>query len=66
MKFVGGVVVIKVGVVIEIELKECKFCIEDVLNLICVVVEEGIVFGGGIVFVNVYNKVVVVEVEGDV
>lgn len=66
VKFVGGVVVVKVGVVIEIELKECKLCIEDVFNFICVVVEEGIVVGGGIVFVSIYNKVVVLEVEGDV
>lgn len=54
VKLVGGVVVIKVGVVSEIEFKECKLRIEDVLNLICVVVEEGIVVGGGIVLVNIY------------
>lgn len=43
-----------------------KLCIEDVLNVICVVVEEGMVLGGGIVLVNVISKVFVVEVEGDV
>lgn len=36
---------------IEIELEECKFCIEDVKNVIFVVVEEGIVSGGGVVLV---------------
>lgn len=44
---VGGVVVIKVGVLMEMELKNCKLWIEDVLNVICVVIEEGIVVGGG-------------------
>lgn len=50
---------------IEIELKEMKFCIEDVLNVMCVVVEEGIVLGGGMVFVNVIEKVVVLKFNGD-
>lgn len=54
---VGGVVVIKVGVVIEIEFKDWKLCIEDVLNVIKVVVEEGIVFGGGIILIYLFNKV---------
>lgn len=65
MKLLGGVVVIKVGAVIEIELKEMKFCIEDVFNVICAVVEEGIVVGGGIVFVNVIFVVVDLELIGD-
>lgn len=43
--------VVKVGVVIEIEMKDCKLCLEDVINVIKVVVEEGIVFGGGIILV---------------
>lgn len=51
VKLVGGVVVVKVGVVIEIEMKDKKFCLEDVINVIKVVVEEGIVFGGGIILV---------------
>lgn len=54
---VGGVVVIKVGVVIEIEFKDWKLCIEDVLNVIKVVVEEGIVFGGGIILIYLFIKV---------
>lgn len=40
--------VIKVGVVIEVEFKECKYCIEDVVCNVKVVVEEGIVVGGGV------------------
>lgn len=50
-------VVIKVGVVIEIEFKDWKLCIEDVLNVIKVVVEEGIVFGGGIILIYLFIKV---------
>lgn len=38
MKLVGGVVVICVGGMIEVEVKECKDCVDDVLNVICVVV----------------------------
>lgn len=53
VKLVGGVVVIKVGVVIEVEMKEKKVCVEDVLYVICVVVEEGIVVGGGVVLICV-------------
>lgn len=32
-------------------MKDCKLCLEDVINVIKVVVEEGIVFGGGIILV---------------
>lgn len=53
---VGGVVVIKVGVVIEVEMKEKKDCVEDVLYVICVVVEEGVVVGGGVVLICVVFK----------
>lgn len=51
VKLVGGVVVIKVGVVIEIVFKECKESVEDVVVVVKVVVEEGIVFGGGVLFI---------------
>lgn len=44
------------GVVIEVEMKEKKDCVEDVLYVMCVVVEEGVVFGGGVVFVCVVFK----------
>jgi len=47
----GGVCVIKVGVYIEVELKEKKYCIEDVVFVMCVVIEEGIVSGGGLVLI---------------
>lgn len=39
-------------------MKEKKDCVEDVLYVICVVVEEGVVFGGGVVLVCVVVKFV--------
>lgn len=34
-------------------MKDCKLWLEDVINVIKVVVEEGIVFGGGVIFVYI-------------
>ncbi|NLG53141.1 MAG: chaperonin GroEL [Clostridiales bacterium] len=51
-KLSGGVAVIKVGAATETEMKEMKLRIEDALNATRAAVEEGIVSGGGTVFVN--------------
>lgn len=51
-KLSGGVAVIKVGAATEVEMKEQKLRIEDALNATRAAVEEGIVSGGGTVFVN--------------
>ena len=51
-KLSGGVAVIKVGAATETELKERKLRIEDALNATKAAVEEGIVSGGGVAFVN--------------
>ena len=51
-KMAGGVAVIKVGAATETELKERKLRIEDALNATKAAVEEGIVSGGGVAFVN--------------
>ncbi len=51
-KLAGGVAVIKVGAATETEMKEKKLRIEDALNATKAAVEEGIVAGGGTVFVN--------------
>jgi chaperonin GroEL len=51
-KLSGGVAVIKVGAATETELKEKKLRIEDALNATRAAVEEGIVSGGGVAFVN--------------
>ncbi|MFD1175140.1 chaperonin GroEL [Paenibacillus puldeungensis] len=64
-KLAGGVAVIKVGAATETELKERKLRIEDALNATRAAVEEGIVSGGGVALVNVYNAVAAVEAVGD-
>ncbi len=51
-KLAGGVAVIKVGAATETELKEKKYRIEDALAATRAAVEEGIVAGGGVVYVN--------------
>ncbi|WP_462412674.1 chaperonin GroEL [Neobacillus sp. Marseille-QA0830] len=65
-KLAGGVAVIKVGAATETELKERKLRIEDALNSTRAAVEEGIVSGGGVALLNVYNKVAGIQAEGDV
>ena len=51
-KLSGGVAVIKVGAATETEMKEKKLRIEDALNATRAAVEEGIVAGGGAVYVE--------------
>ncbi|MCA1029260.1 chaperonin GroEL [Cytobacillus kochii] len=65
-KLAGGVAVVKVGAATETELKERKLRIEDALNSTRAAVEEGMVSGGGVALLNVYNKVAALEEEGDV
>ncbi|MFA5636519.1 MAG: chaperonin GroEL [Anaerovoracaceae bacterium] len=66
-KLSGGVAVIQVGAATETELKERKLRIEDALNATRAAVEEGIVSGGGVAFINVIPSVAkyVEELEGD-
>ena len=56
-KLAGGVAVIKVGAATETEMKEKKLRIEDALNATKAAVEEGIVAGGGTIYVNVIPAV---------
>ncbi len=51
-KMAGGVAVIQVGAATETEMKEKKLRIEDALNATRAAVEEGIVAGGGVVYVQ--------------
>ena len=51
-KLAGGVAVIKVGAATEVEMKEKKLRIEDALNATRAAVEEGIVAGGGVAFLD--------------
>ena len=66
-KLSGGVAVIKVGAATEVEMKEQKLRIEDALNATRAAVEEGIVCGGGTVFVAASKAVeaLLAEAEGD-
>ncbi|MBQ3055540.1 MAG: chaperonin GroEL [Oscillospiraceae bacterium] len=66
-KLSGGVAVIKVGAATEVEMKEQKLRIEDALNATRAAVEEGIVCGGGTVFVGASKAVeeLLADAEGD-
>ncbi len=66
-KLSGGVAVIKVGAATETEMKDKKLRIEDALNATKAAVEEGIVPGGGIAYINVIDDVakLIDTAEGD-
>ncbi len=66
-KLSGGVAVIRVGAATETEMKEKKMRIEDALNATRAAVEEGIVAGGGTIYVNVIPAVeaLLKTTEGD-
>ncbi|MDR0250787.1 MAG: chaperonin GroEL [Burkholderiales bacterium] len=51
-KLAGGVAVIKVGAATEVEMKEKKARVEDALHATRAAVEEGIVVGGGVVYLR--------------
>ncbi|MAQ20558.1 MAG: chaperonin GroEL [Gammaproteobacteria bacterium] len=62
-KLAGGVAVIKVGAMTEIEMKEKKARVEDALHATRAAVEEGVVPGGGVALIRAlkaFNKL-----EGD-
>ena len=66
-KLAGGVAVIHVGAATETEMKEKKLRIEDALNATRAAVEEGIVSGGGVAYVNAIPAVekLIASFEGD-
>jgi chaperonin GroEL len=66
-KLAGGVAVVKVGAPTETELKEKKIRMEDALAATRAAVEEGIIYGGGSVFIHSMPKVkkVIDELAGD-
>ncbi len=51
-KLSGGVAIIKVGAATETEMKERKHRVEDAVSATKAAVEEGVVPGGGVVYVN--------------
>ncbi len=66
-KLSGGVAVIQVGAATETEMKEKKLRIEDALAATKAAVEEGIVSGGGVSYINIIPKIqkLLDSVEGD-
>ena len=56
-KLAGGVAIIKVGAPTETELKEKKHRIEDALSATRAAVEEGIVPGGGVSYINILSSI---------
>jgi chaperonin GroEL len=64
-KLVGGVAVIKVGAATETELKEKKHRMEDALSATRAAVEEGIVPGGGVTFINILHHLEELKLHGD-
>ena len=64
-KLVGGVAVIKVGAATETEMKEKKARVEDAMHATRAAVEEGIVPGGGVVFVRAVPVLNKIKLEGD-
>lgn len=55
-KLVGGVAIINVGAATEVEMKEKKARVEDALHATRAAVEEGIVCGGGVAYLNAIKK----------
>lgn len=64
-KLVGGVAVIKVGAVTEIEQKAKQHKTEDALNATRAAVEEGIVPGGGVALIRALSSLDGLKLEGD-
>jgi len=64
-KLVGGVAVIYVGAPTETELKEKKARVEDALNATKAAVEEGIVPGGGTVYIRCLPALENFKLDGD-
>ena len=60
-KLAGGVAVIRVGGMTEIEVKERKDRVDDALNATRAAVQEGIVVGGGVALVQAAKKLAGLE-----
>ncbi len=64
-KLAGGVAVINVGAPTETEMKEKKARVEDALHATRAAVEEGVVAGGGVVFLRAQAALDQTDAEGD-
>ena len=64
-KLAGGVAVLNVGAATEVEMKEKKARVEDALHATRAAVEEGIVPGGGVVYIRAQKSLEKMKLEGD-
>ncbi len=64
-KLSGGVAIIKVGGATETAMKEMKHRVEDAVSATKAALAEGVVAGGGTVFVNVLKALDKIDAEGD-
>ncbi len=64
-KLAGGVAVINVGAVTETEMKERKARVEDALNATRAAVEEGVVPGGGIIYIRALHALDNLKLKGE-
>jgi chaperonin GroEL len=64
-KLSGSVAVVKVGAATETELKERKHRVEDAVQATRAAVEEGLVPGGGVSYLNAVPALDKVKLEGD-
>jgi chaperonin GroEL len=64
-KLSGKVAVVKVGAATETELKEKKHRVEDAVSATRAAVEEGLVAGGGVVYLNAQSALDELKLEGD-
>lgn len=64
-KLAGGVAVLNVGAATEVEMKEKKARVEDALHATRAAVEEGIVPGGGVVYIRAQKALENLKLEGD-
>ncbi len=64
-KLTGSVAVVKVGAATEPELKERKHRVEDAVQATRAAVEEGIVSGGGVAFINALPALDKLKLDGD-
>ncbi len=65
-KLAGGVAVVRVGAPTETELKEKKHRVEDALSATRAAVEEGVVPGGAVAFLNIIPALDQVRDTGDI
>lgn len=64
-KLSGGVAVINIGAATEVEMKEKKARVEDALSATRAAVEEGVIPGGGIIYLHAQAKLDSMKLEGD-